>query len=485
MRYSLSYRIGRYVDVIVACLIISGCSLKTSFDIENTKSSNYAIELLLDSTLVKDYHLRAPASVREVYNKRKYEPIWIAGDSINPAADSLLHVVRNASYYGLNPLEYHWDLLSEILAKDRDAMSASTLDVLLTDAFFALYAELGKGRLEKHILTRRPVVHRDTSAIALLPRMVEKNSAKQILEQQEPVNNEYLFLKQVLAEKLNKLPTHKNNSFVRLTEDFPSDEINTIIVNMERWRWEAYPLPDRYVNVNIPLFELQVINCDSVAFTSRVVVGAPVTPTPVIESVIECFTIYPYWHVPRKIAVNELLPIIQTDTSYISRNNFDVLDKKGNITDHRKIDWRKLNHDYFPYVLRQRDGEENSLGIIKFRFDNPFAVYLHDTNAKRYFNQGGRALSHGCVRVEKAIALARHLIRDDPNCTAEDLDSYLTLRQRRDIDLTSPIPIRIKYFTYKREGQQITFLDDVYGLDSLMKKHLSISHHPQVRAILN
>src|SRR5688572_1355768 len=107
MRYSLSYRIGRYVDVIVACLIISGCSLKTSFDIENTKSSNYAIELLLDSTSVRDYDLRAPASVQEVYHERKYEPIWIAGDSINPAADSLLHIVQNASYYGLNPLEYH------------------------------------------------------------------------------------------------------------------------------------------------------------------------------------------------------------------------------------------------------------------------------------------------------------------------------------------------------------------------------------------
>jgi len=454
-------------------LLSSGCLEKRTTLLDSNPISGDAIEFLLDSTAVKEYTLSAAAPVQTIYRDRDYRPLWIEQEGMSPAADSLLAMIQRAAYYGLDPLDYHADLVSDILKADHNALSLSTADILLTDAFFSLYHHLNRGRLNPSTFEPETLVLPDTTMFASLVNAVRNNAVKQTLEDREPLHDDYRILKMALAKRLYRLGETPRLRLVTQSNDSHGEGLKTIAINMERWRWEKYPLPERFVNVNIPEFTLQVVDCDSVALVSRVVVGARSTQTPVLESVIDCITVYPYWHVPRKISVNELLPIIQRDTAYISRNNFDVLDRRGNVVDYRKIDWKSLNKDYFPYILRQRDGDENALGIIKFGFDNPFAVYLHDTNAKRYFKVGDRALSHGCVRVEKAVELAHYLVKDDSiRFTTERLDSYLRLRQRKDLDLLFPIPVRIKYFTYKVTHGTITFLEDVYGFDALMMKAL-------------
>jgi murein L,D-transpeptidase YcbB/YkuD len=145
-----------------------------------------------------------------------------------------------------------------------------------------------------------------------------------------------------------------------------------------------------------------------------------------------------------------------------------VVDKNDSVLSPSSIDWSKLNRKYFPYLLKQRQGDDNSLGVIKFNFRNKYAVYLHDTNVRGLFAQPHRALSPGCIRVHKAVALARYLIKDDHVVSPEDLDQYLMLQHRMEIRLIRPMPLYLQYFTCDVKDGEVVFYDDVYGKDQAL-----------------
>ena len=212
-----------------------------------------------------------------------------------------------------------------------------------------------------------------------------------------------------------------------------------------------------------------VVEQDRIVLESRVIVGAPRTPTPVFSSNIECFTVFPYWYMPRKIAVQEYLPVIKKDTSFISRNNFDVLDRKGKIQDPATINWKQYNADNFPFTLRQREGRENSLGIVKFVFDNPYAVFVHDTNARGLFKHKSRAYSHGCIRLEKAVEFSHYLIGGKRTTIApQTLNKYLNSDKRVTISLLQTVPIHIRYFTCEVKDGELVIYPDIYKKDAGM-----------------
>jgi murein L,D-transpeptidase YcbB/YkuD len=213
---------------------------------------------------------------------------------------------------------------------------------------------------------------------------------------------------------------------------------------------------------------LHVVQDDSIVFSSRIIVGTTETPTPQISSIIECFTIYPYWHVPRKIAVEEYLPVIQKDTSFIARNNFDILNRKGKVLNPDSIPWSTYHKNYFPVILRQREGEENSLGIVKFLFDNPYAVYLHDTNAKKLFRNSKRAFSHGCIRMERAIDLAHYLVTGSITKKSGVIEKYIKVRERHTVNLKPLMPVYIRYFTAETVNEKLHLYKDIYGKDRNM-----------------
>jgi murein L,D-transpeptidase YcbB/YkuD len=219
--------------------------------------------------------------------------------------------------------------------------------------------------------------------------------------------------------------------------------------------------------VNVPAYTLSIVENDTVVVESNVIVGKPETPTPELESLVRSFIIYPYWHVPKSI-VKEILPQIQADTFYLRRHNYDVLNAQGKPVSAKTVDWSAYDADNFPFILRQREGSENTMGIIKFIFNNRYGVYLHDTNVRGLFAQPQRALSHGCIRVHKAVALARYLIKDDHVVSPEDLDQYLMLQHRMEIRLIRPMPLYLQYFTCDVKDGEVVFYDDVYGKDQAL-----------------
>jgi murein L,D-transpeptidase YcbB/YkuD len=208
-------------------------------------------------------------------------------------------------------------------------------------------------------------------------------------------------------------------------------------------------------------------------FESKVIVGTSKNETPLLDGLIKSFTLYPYWHVPRKIAVNEILPHIKSDSTYLDAHHYEVINMDGNVLDPLTLDWKTFGTHNFPIIIRQRQGAHNSLGLVKYSFNNPYNVYLHDTNAPRLFNRDKRSLSHGCIRIEKAKDLSYFLVeRDSGYVYREDLDQYYQLQKQLDIKLQKPIPLHIRYFTNEYHEGKVLFYDDIYNFDKPIHRAL-------------
>ncbi|MES2138640.1 MAG: L,D-transpeptidase family protein [Bacteroidota bacterium] len=251
------------------------------------------------------------------------------------------------------------------------------------------------------------------------------------------------------------------------------DYVHQIQMNMERWRNYYSPYEKQFVWVNIPKYEMRVIEEDTLVMRSNVIVGQPDHKTPILKSTIRYFLIYPYWTVPLSIATKEILPILKRDTSYLRRKNFEVLDYRNRVVE-TPINWKKYSKNYFPWKLRQRMGDENSLGILKFNFENKYGVYLHDTDNRRLFKREMRAMSHGCVRLERFIDFAKFLIRDDKrNYPLDSLKMDLLKEEQKYVYIKHPIPIYINYFTTEvDDNDELFFFIDVYKKDEKMLKSL-------------
>lgn len=247
-------------------------------------------------------------------------------------------------------------------------------------------------------------------------------------------------------------------------------------VNLERWRWLPAELGDRHLRVNIAGFELQAVEGGSVPLAFRVIVGKAYTKTPVFSDEVTYLVANPFWYVPRSIAGREMLPKIQADPPYLEREALEVLDGTGpsaRVLDPATIDWHALSAATLPYVFRQRPGDANSLGRIKFMFPNSYNVYLHDTPERRLFERDLRTLSHGCIRLERPLDLAAWVLRDDPRWSRELLQAVIDSGIQKTIVLPEPFPIHILYWTAWADGSgALHFRDDVYDRDAAVLRAL-------------
>jgi murein L,D-transpeptidase YcbB/YkuD len=216
--------------------------------------------------------------------------------------------------------------------------------------------------------------------------------------------------------------------------------------------------------VNIPSATLLFYDNQKIVLESRIIVGKPSTPTPTLCSKITEVILYPYWNVPHKIATRELLPLIKQNSSYLEANNYQVLNKNGKVLAPSSINWSSLSSNYFPYLLRQSTGCDNSLGLIKLNFFNPFTVYLHDTPAKNLFDLNERYFSHGCMRLQKAVEVGHYVLKDN-SIAIDTLTEKGCLKNQAPITVgaAEEIPVFVLYQTawFDSEGK-VRFYKDIY-----------------------
>jgi murein L,D-transpeptidase YcbB/YkuD len=249
-----------------------------------------------------------------------------------------------------------------------------------------------------------------------------------------------------------------------------------IAISMDKYKMLPEKMPAKYVWVNLPGYYMQLIENDTVKISSKVICGKPLTRTPQLNSSISEMITYPQWTVPTSIIVKEILPGVKKSPDYISKKGFSLLDKDGNEVDPFSVKWSKYTKG-IPYKVIQGSGDANALGILKFNFNNKYAVYLHDTNQRYLFGLTTRALSHGCVRVQDWQLLANYILRNDSlnasghNYTKTDsLLTWLNKKEKHSIAVRNRIPLFIRYFTADVKKGSIVFYDDIYGEDKWLEE---------------
>jgi L,D-transpeptidase YcbB len=245
--------------------------------------------------------------------------------------------------------------------------------------------------------------------------------------------------------------------------------IRQVAVNLERWRWMPDDFGSRHFLINVPYFHLLAREDGRPVMEMRVVVGAQDKKTPLFSGRMSTVVFSPYWNIPDTIVEGETAPAIARDPAYLTKNDIEILDvSRSHPTpvDYASVDWEDPGQ-LKRLAFRQRPGPRNALGHVKFLFPNPYDVYLHDTPADSLFARPGRALSHGCVRVEEPEALAKYVLRGDAAWTDEAILEAMHAGVEKHVRLHETIPVYIVYFTgWVDPNGGLHFQKDVYGYDA-------------------
>jgi murein L,D-transpeptidase YcbB/YkuD len=250
-----------------------------------------------------------------------------------------------------------------------------------------------------------------------------------------------------------------------LFNDSPQDRLDKARVNMERLRW----LPDtvknaEFILVNIANFQLDYLKNLDTLISERVIVGKKYHETPIFMAEMSYIVFSPYWNIPYSITRGEIIPSVRKNPNYIASKNMEVVTTSGKVVDPSTIDW---NAKSFPYLVRQKPGEWNSLGLVKFMFPNKHNVYIHDTNARSLFALDDRARSHGCIRINNPQDFAKTLLANDPKWTMEKIESAMHQNQETVVTLDRKIPVVLVYLTFWADSKgEAHFRDDIYDRDA-------------------
>jgi murein L,D-transpeptidase YcbB/YkuD len=443
-----------------------------------------------------------------------------------------------ADYHSKNLLSLRTKLQDSVARMN--ATLWTNADLLLTDAFFQLADHLKRGRLSKDSIsmTADSALAENFYSELLDQALVGKsNKVKTVLHNLEPKHRGYVELRNAVksfldsadlrpfayvvypnkdsialvkqvSKRLNEIGyidyrggkapdslSFRNavlkyqrakglkadgkvgSGFVAALNNTDANKFARIAITLDRYKQMPGKMPDTYVWVNIPSYMMYTWDHDTLAVVSKVIVGKPQTRTPQLNSEINNFITYPTWTPPVSIISKEILPAVKRNPGYLSRRGFFVVDGSGRKVDPYSINWARYSGGSLPYKIRQYEGSGNALGVLKFNFDNKYAVYLHDTNQRYLFDKSYRSLSHGCVRVKEWEKLANFLARNDSVTIdsvriayhPDTLKSWITKHRRQRIDLKKRVPIFIRYFTCEGKDGKVLFYDDIYGDDRALR----------------
>ena len=513
-------RIGT-VGAIAALFVTAGCGSGDPYVPGSAKevlgiqmpAVRAAIAARLDSATVPSWVSKADwARVRGTYRIWGDAPLWLESDGVRDRASALLKALEEAPSHALATSAYPIDSIRQVvneeaLAKKENAQALADADVLLTAAYVAYASDMLMGQVDPKTVSQSWHIPMSKTEVdsALVRTLQSPNMAKGLADMapQEPsyakLRSEYARYQKIAAaggwpsvsgggaalaarltaegfvldsaqdpremirtyqDRHGLTPSGRLDGPTQRALNVPAEErVQQIASNLERYRWMPRSLGSRYIFVNVPSFRLEAYDSGQKKLEMKVVVGAEYEgrSTPVFSDSMEHVVFRPYWNVTPTIAAKEFFP------------------KYGNNLPAGYEFWR----DKGAVRIRQRPGDKNSLGLVKFMFPNDFNIYLHDTPAKALFKQTDRAASHGCIRVEKPAELAEWVLGWEP----DRVQSAMHGSNNRTFLLPKKLPVYIAYYTaYIRDGQ-LHFADDVYERDDQLEEKMDSVTTPPPRAV--
>ncbi|WP_243634542.1 L,D-transpeptidase family protein [Roseicella frigidaeris] len=259
--------------------------------------------------------------------------------------------------------------------------------------------------------------------------------------------------------------------------------VRQLRVALDMRRAAAPPGAERRIEVNIPYQRLQVVEAGRVTLEMAVIVGKPARPTPVMRVRLTSVMFNPPWGVPERNAREDLLPKFRANPRAMMEKGFRVYgfaDGQRVELDPAAIDWRAVQKDRFPYLIRQDAGEANALGRIKFVIPNGEDIFMHDTPDRGLFRRAERAFSSGCIRLERPMELLGVALQGTPGWDQARIEQVLASRQTAVMPVGRPIPVRLHYTTATIEGGEARLRPDLYGLDEAYARALDAPRLPRL-----
>ncbi|MEJ2087042.1 MAG: L,D-transpeptidase family protein [Gammaproteobacteria bacterium] len=477
------------------------------------------------SPIVAGQTLATAGELAEFYRERANRPVWVAGGPLAGQLDALLAAIDESTGHGLPAARYHWEML-HVLSSGAAAEHLAELELLASDALLQQVRHRTRGAVDPHVLDPEwhlppPEVDRlarlsqavagmpVSEALALWPESAEY---WRLIERRREIA-EYGVVERTTVSPGATLKRGQANPRVRELkarlygpgdhDDVFDRELDRVVrafqegaglepdgivgantlevmnetrfswidrldANLERWRWLPRTLDATYIRVNIAAFRLRVVDQGSERLAMDVIAGRPQRQTPVFAETMKYMVFHPYWNVPSKLALEDKLPLLKADAAALAALGYEVRLGDGSFAPVTSVDWQGVQRRTFNYILRQRPGEFNALGRVKFMLPNPYSVNLHDTPNRELFSKSERGLSSGCIRISDPATLARWLLVHDDNSTlAEQLPELLAGSETRTVYLQRPVTTMLVYFTaFVDEAGEVAFRRDIYQRDA-------------------
>jgi murein L,D-transpeptidase YcbB/YkuD len=403
------------------------------------------------------------AAAESFYQSRNFQPIWTGSPEALKRAEGAIAFLRSVKTEGLEPRDYPTPDLSANMSEEQ----AAKAELQLTGSVLRYARHASSGRVS-YTRVSASILYPDHAAdpADVLNKVASAQDVGAVLQGFEPQQPGFVALKAALAKELagheqepplQDRDASKNHRGKDANERSSRNAVDTIIANMERWRWLPRDLGEAHVIVNVPDFSLGVYRNGGLIWHTKIVVGKPGRlATPLLSETMKYLTVNPTWNVPPSIIRNEYLPALERDPDALERIGLRV----------------GYNQDGSLRVY-QPPGERNALGRIRFNFPNQFLVYQHDTPDKKLFARDSRAFSHGCMRVQNPERYAEVLLSLSQPEEGFNIARIRSLYgdQERTIKLEHPVPVHVTYQTaFVDETGQLNFRHDVYGLDAAVLK---------------
>jgi murein L,D-transpeptidase YcbB/YkuD len=350
-------------------------------------------------------------------------------------ARALIAVIEGVGAEGLTPADYELAALKVALASG----PSQELNEIASQAFVWLVEDLRDGRTPMEARRQWFVVDSDAERFPTGKLMSEALTSGDIagtLTPLAPSHPDYARLREELAK------TPASNAAKR----------KLILANMDRWRWLPRDLGSQYLITNVPEYQLRLTVNNRIISTYRTVVGKPGrTATPQLAEEVEGVVFNPTWTVPQSIVKGEGLGArVLANPAWAKRNGYvGTKSANGMIT------------------VVQQPGPGNSLGLMKLEMPNPHAIFFHDTPSRHLFGNAERALSHGCIRTERALELAITMAILGKGATKEEAVEIANSGKYTKVPIQKRMPAYITYFTMASDinGEMATFRD-IYDRDA-------------------
>lgn len=225
-------------------------------------------------------------------------------------------------------------------------------------------------------------------------------------------------------------------------------------------------LGNRIVVANIPAAQIEAIENGVAVTRHTAVAGKPDRPSPDVRSKITQINFNPFWTVPVSIIRKDLIPKMQAEPDYLTRNHIRIFDPRNNELPPSQIDW--YSTEAVNYKFKQDAGDFNSLGSIKINFPSPDGVYMHDTPSKNLFGEDFRFASSGCMRVQNVRELVYWILAETPGWSKAEIDEVIKSGERKDAKVAKPLPLYWVYITaWATPDGVVQFRDDIYNRDGV------------------